>query len=339
MSDDAEFDAFLNGEGELARGLREMAQPGPSAALDAAILANARAAMAQDARPRAANDSGADSPAPQLARSLGWRWRVPAGIAASVLVGVFAKQAFEASGDLNQTSVPAPAAEMVFVPSVDVKPPPPPAMEVATDNVTARAPAPAVEARSAPAPVQANPAPEPAVYASKTRASATVAAPVPAPVVGLARPAMPAKPSPSPQILNDSNLKPLGGVEAATSSGYVPSPIQAKRNYLESEVDVRAALPPPPSAAPVIEMVPAPAPAPKVLGRKQAFDYSRSAPAERAANTAEAPATPVAARDWLDRIEKLLAQGRKSEAVTDWKAFRAAYPEYPVPDTTKSQLE
>jgi hypothetical protein len=66
---------------------------------------------------------------------------------------------------------------------------------------------------------------------------------------------------------------------------------------------------------------------------------SKAAPAARTATTDKAPVTPVAARDWLDRIEKLLAQGRKSEAVTDWKAFRAAYPEYPVPDATKSQLE
>jgi hypothetical protein len=113
MNDDAQFDAFLRGEGDLTRDLQGLAQPGPSASLDAAILANARQAMAQEPRSDAANDSGAAPSAPRLAPGLGWRWRAPAGIAAAVLVGVFAQQTFNTSGDLNDVSTPsAPAAEV-----------------------------------------------------------------------------------------------------------------------------------------------------------------------------------------------------------------------------------
>ena len=113
MSDDAEFDAFLKGEGDLARRLQGLAQPGPSAALDAAILSSARAAMAHDARPVAANDSGNGMPAPKRSAGLGWRWRIPAGIAATVLAGVFANQTFQSAGELNDTAEPlVPAAEI-----------------------------------------------------------------------------------------------------------------------------------------------------------------------------------------------------------------------------------
>ena len=51
------------------------------------------------------------------------------------------------------------------------------------------------------------------------------------------------------------------------------------------------------------------------------------------------PAGPLAERQWLDRIEKLLAQGRHAEAVADWKAFREVYPNYPVPQATREKLE
>ena len=56
----------------------------------------------------------------------------------------------------------------------------------------------------------------------------------------------------------------------------------------------------------------------------------------------KAAATPVGQMtesEWLDRIEKLLAQGRHAEAVADWKAFREVYPNYPVPQATREKLE
>lgn len=185
MSDDAEFDAFLKGDDALSRRLQAVPQAAPSAALDAAILQRARDLMAQEARPEAANDAGATTPAPQLARGLGWRWRVPAGIAATVLAGVFAHQAFRASADLEQSvGMPAPVEENVMI----LQPPKP------------EAPA-AVPVETMPKPVPfARSAPAPAPVAASVAAPAPVPVPVPAPAPAAAdsAPAM-APPPPAPE--------------------------------------------------------------------------------------------------------------------------------------------
>jgi hypothetical protein len=93
--DDADFEAFLRGEGDLAEGLDALAQPSPSATLDAAILARARADVERDERnarlqrdaqrAREANEARGQAANDAPARG---RWGVPAGIAATVLAGV-----------------------------------------------------------------------------------------------------------------------------------------------------------------------------------------------------------------------------------------------------------
>ena len=112
---DIDLDAFLKGEDELSRHLQALPQAEPSAALDAAVLARARAAMA----PAAAND-----PAP-----LPMRWRVPAGLAAMLLVGVLAHRSYDAGGEMAPAPEAAPAAAPA--PQVQAAPqeamPPPPA--------------------------------------------------------------------------------------------------------------------------------------------------------------------------------------------------------------------
>jgi hypothetical protein len=104
---DAELDAFLKGEDDLARRLNGVPQPSPSAELDAAILKGAAAALAPAARPQAANDPAAGRQAHP--RVLSARWRVPAGIAATVLVGVLAHQNWQARTDMENAAI-APAA-------------------------------------------------------------------------------------------------------------------------------------------------------------------------------------------------------------------------------------
>jgi hypothetical protein len=177
MSDDAEFDAFLKGEGELSRRLQAMPQGEPSAELDNAILNRARLAMAQEAHPQAANDPGEQTGAPRLARPFGYRWRVPVGIAATLLAGVFGTQAFQ-----KQQQEPT-VAEMVDAPAALIAP-------AAQDNVVMQdmqvpaAPpvaerAPAKELRRAapaPAPVVSEP-----VAAGKADIAAAAAPPPPPP--------------------------------------------------------------------------------------------------------------------------------------------------------------
>jgi|GEM_PF-1638149 len=85
---DAEFDAFLQGGDELALLLQELPQDAPSAELDAAVMADAALVLAvatvNPPAVSAAND--AKNPDASAHRpSFLWRWKVPLGLAASIL--------------------------------------------------------------------------------------------------------------------------------------------------------------------------------------------------------------------------------------------------------------
>jgi hypothetical protein len=178
---DAELDAFLKGEHELSRRLKALEQPSPSAELDAAILAQAQ-------WPAASNDAsdGVASKAPMQRLGLGLRWRVPAGIAATVLAGVLAHQAWQASADLDRArevsdvapvpALPAPpvpqppaAIEHSPVPQAKVSPAAPkprqPAARRSAPQFSEEPPPPPVKPYSYSAPAAAAPAPPPAAAA------------------------------------------------------------------------------------------------------------------------------------------------------------------------------
>ncbi len=260
MSDDAEFDAFLKGEGELSHRLHAMQQAAPSAALDAAIVERARELMAQEsARPVAANDAGDSTPAPRL----GWRWRVPAGIAAIVLAGVLARQSFQSSADLGQgANMPQEADQPVQLRQ-------------------APAVAPAAEPAAAPAPAQ------PPILERAAKRKVPMANAYPAPVKQ--DKAVPAAP-PAPAAMDEYKAAP------APVAGYAP-------------------------AAPAA-----------VAGKLEASELSR-ARSDRAK-----PSLRTAAQ-WLATIETLLEEGRVSAAAHEWRAFRQAYPDYPVPQTTEERIK
>ena len=173
MNDDAQFEAFLNGEGDLARRLQAMPQAEPGAELDAAIRARIRASMARESS-GAANDPGEDGPV--LATGSVTRWRWPAGLAATVLAGLFASQAYQA-GD-NGTHIGEPAVEhAAAMPQTAV--PLPPADKAPEQIAQAAAPAPEIAA-----PVPRAMAPVMARARPKARAPVVVVAspPAPAPV-------------------------------------------------------------------------------------------------------------------------------------------------------------
>lgn len=44
-------------------------------------------------------------------------------------------------------------------------------------------------------------------------------------------------------------------------------------------------------------------------------------------------------KDWLQAIERLLDAGDTATAAAQWKRFRKANPEYPVPDTLADRLK
>jgi len=83
-----EFEAFLRGEDDLAALLQDLPQFAPSAKLDAAILADAERAIARSKRPlpAAANDAIVPESARIPRPSFASRWKLPLGLAASLLL-------------------------------------------------------------------------------------------------------------------------------------------------------------------------------------------------------------------------------------------------------------
>lgn len=84
-TDDAEFEALMQRTGDLAELLRAIPQPEPSAELDAAILAHAELVLSRGQTPAAANDAVLPE-STKRPPSFIWRWRLPLGLAASVLL-------------------------------------------------------------------------------------------------------------------------------------------------------------------------------------------------------------------------------------------------------------
>jgi hypothetical protein len=191
---DAELDAFLKGEDALSGELQAMQQASPSAELDASILSRAEAQMARESRPAAANDASDGRASKAPLSPLGLRWRVPAGIAATLMAGMLAHQAWQASTDLDRAAevrMPAPAPISAPAPrAVEAeKPAPEPATMAAKPAPPAhvKQPAPhrglpalAVPSADAYAPEVASPPPPPT--SKPTLSYAPAPAPAPAPV-------------------------------------------------------------------------------------------------------------------------------------------------------------
>ena len=47
----------------------------------------------------------------------------------------------------------------------------------------------------------------------------------------------------------------------------------------------------------------------------------------------------VSPKDWLQSIERMLDAGDVESAAAQWKRFRKAHPDYPVPDTLAGRLK
>lgn len=243
---DDDLDAFLKGDDELSRRLRALDQPSPSAELDAAILARA-------ARPAAANDPAEGGAPPAPMPRMGLRWRVPAGIAATVLAGVLAHHAWQASADLDrdgEVRLVAPA------------PPAPPAPAVP----------PQPEAIAPPPPEAAPVAPPKAAQPAARRSAPQVSEPAP-------------PPPPSAELETYS---------APAAAPPAPQPIAQERSAME------------------------------VTARR---------------NRSEAPkAAQPDPKLWLASIDEMLKAGLQRDAVEEWDRFRAAWPDYPVPDQTRARI-
>jgi hypothetical protein len=236
---DAEFDAFLKGEDALSRELQAMPQVGPSAELDAAILGRAQALMASESRPAAANDAanGMVSPLPRL----GLRWRVPFGIAATLMAGVLAHQAWQASSDGNRAAevietAPAPATQSE------------PAPKAAIDTETV-----------APAPTPAKTAPPPRQKQLAPHRSAPELAKAPAETPSPEMPAA-APPPPPPPVISSYASAPAPAVSDMANAKSATVEVSGRRSRV---VEARRSSEPEPLSTQAGAMAAA-APDPKV---------------------------------------------------------------------------
>ncbi|WP_414493641.1 hypothetical protein [Stenotrophomonas maltophilia] len=322
-------------ERELARLLGRRAEQAPPPALDAAILAAARAAV--DA-PAAGAAASADAPRARQARP---RWPAVFGIAASMVFAI------GIAWQLRPEPPPIPASEAQVAAA--------PAADDAVADQTAQGNA--AESAMAPAP----PAPEAAPLAAPRTVppAASQAAPAAAPAPALARAPVPAPAAPAEAPAPAS-------AKAEVARARVAEPV-ADTTF--------AALPPPPPApappAPVAYAAPAPASAPAPVGAMQersaapvaastadaepapALDRvqvtsskrvsaNRSAPgvmhrgseAGLSADTVQAEVDADARllrRQWLQKIRERRDQGQRDLARASLERYIQQYPEARLP--------
>ena len=308
MNEDAEFEAFLHGEGELSRRLHAMPQVSPSAELDAAILGRIRTSMAQQSTD-AANDPGESAVIPMLAPGLGMRWRVPAGLAATVLVGLFATQAYQASDERQRLDMPMEEA-IVVAPVEEGRAPAPLATPLAKPAASpAVSKKNAVSARSAPPSV-----PEAPVAAQVAQPMPVLAAPAPAP----------APPPVQATVANVTTARPAARADSQLSGMYASDAAKA---------------------APMPQVVMAPAA--EYKSTHSGRDAEGRAPitvmspqrVEITGSSIRRDLAPLAAPVWVEMIEALLKEGKDDAAKQEWAKFRLQYPAYETPKTLDENMK
>lgn len=326
MNDDAEFEAFLKGEGDLARRLQGLAQPSPGPSVDAAILGRIRTSMEQQ-RDVAANDAGEPQSGPRIAPAMGMRWRVPVGIAASVLVGLFATQAYQSntSRELVTMREQERAADAVLeeelapVPAPPAPPAPAPAAELEQ--------APAMPEARKPAPEMAAPTPPIVVPAERTRtaglekrASAAAAqkrraeSPVAPPVVSAADVATPPLPPPAAP----SVPAPVSAAPAAKSRFAAPTPQTMQEvTVTGSRIQSHVA-----EASSPVQMV---SDRMEVSGSRIRSGIATDRAVDGAA--------------WAQAIEQMLDKGDVAGALREWKKLRETYPDFVAPAQLEARMK
>lgn len=299
---DDEFEAFLAGEGELARELSALRQPESPQRLNDAIMAAAEARIAREQATRgtAANDVGPEvAPAPRP--SFMTRWHVPAAMAASMIGAVLLMLEWQ-RGDYA----------------------PPDRSEIRAQAKAAPASSRVLVEASAPAPALA-PAPEPEL----ARERHTLPSEQPA-ALARAKPAAPAMAKaadtpPPPRPMQVEHIPtPFIAKEREESLAYAPPPPPPPAMPIQERTAVFARAAPRPMIA-----LPAPAIAPSPSVVAAPISVAPSAPA---------PINDPKAAAWLNVIDEMLKADLRKDARDEWKKFRLAYPDYPVPEALAKHI-
>jgi hypothetical protein len=304
QTEDAAFDDFLEGRGELVKQLKALSQLTPSAALDAAILASAKAAVAQAERSK---ENAANDPVSPSKPGFLTRFRIPLAMAASLMVAVLvavqwhAQPEYQAAVQVAQAPVAEPAPATAA-----------PQTEQAGTNAKADS---SVAAPMVAATRQSIPMAESKAIAVDKKT---------APQVQAAANAMAAQDA----------LK-----SAKERSNPVPAQLaQADAAQMRSKSatmqDEKAA------AAPAASPASAPSYASAAGANVAARAAAIAAPPAPAAATAPPAESLEKQKAWLARIEEMIkTDSRKEEALAEWAKFEKAYPDYSVPEKLKAQIK
>lgn len=149
--------------------------------------------------------------------------------------------------------------------------------------------------------------------------------PVETKIVEAERPASPPMPAATDaDTAHPADKKREAPVVAAKPS--LPAPV-AEMPIQAPEPAAAAAPPPPP---------PMPAPAPAAAPPAPKMEVDELDPPRKAAARVQDPVSP---KEWLQSIERTLDAGDAESAAAQWKRFRKAHPDYPVPDILAGRLK
>jgi hypothetical protein len=299
------FDDFLQGRGELVKQLKALSQLTPSAALDAAILASAKAAVAQAERSKqaAAND-------PVSPRKPGFlsRFRMPLALAASLMVAVLVTVQWHAQSEyqLPLQVAQAPTAESAAAPAVEAPQP----AQADTNAKTVSEPTNNNVADAGQS--------KPAISATASKAIASE------------------KKAATQATTNDAAKSSVERGNAAPVQLAQADAAQMK--YKSTSIQEQKAAP-----APVPPTAPAAA-APSIattLAREFARATASPAPAAVAPLAESLAKTDPQEKQkaWLVRIEELIKADSRKDALVEWEKFEKVYPGYPVPEKLREQIK
>jgi len=226
--DSAELERFMRGEDELSAALKDLDQPVPPPALDAAILGKIEAALIAEKaalapKPEAANDAvdPANAETPPKKRFLRSWWQVPLGLAAGVLLTIAFRTQFQDGGGADTIALVAPPRVAA------VSAPPAFAPPASSDEGVPSA----AKMAASPAPAAARPATDTAQEVSAARALPSLAY-VPR---QLSRSAPP-EPPPVPTQTSSAPIASHAIEPGLTAANDIPVPVQPELKKQRDEI-------------------------------------------------------------------------------------------------------
>jgi hypothetical protein len=300
------LDEYLRRESPVSQHYRELEADAVPPELDAAVLAQARAAVEK----------------PKVGKPRWTQWAAPLAIAASAVMAVAVVLDI---GVQEEVRLPAPLTETTVEPPATA-PQVQEAPAAAPDEPVAAAPPPMPQAAPMPAPASA---PAEDIRAQRERAERAMQA------ERAARAAVQSDRAASARRLESGRVSQAEAEaqrKAAVESVVVSSSRPPQQAMGELPVVVLAE--PAENQSLAVQVAP---PKLDVPSDASGADSPVTAAAERpaAATAAFAPAAPphLEPQEWLERIRRLRQEGKVLEADEQWREFVAAYPDYEVEKT------